>query len=170
MASSEWAKCVKCSACCTYVWWNGYATNTGGTGNNVGSRHTSICRAYHEVIRNCLNTGNTRVFDLSRLGLRRAVWIERFTYGSVRGLGVKFPFAYSTFLSSVLVNHCQYYVSLSLSCRVVRLRIFYFQKGRIFFLIQFYLRWKGESSFASFGLSFDLWGLQMCFHLCLDYI
>ena len=26
----------------------------------------------------------------------RAVWIERFTYGSVRGLGVRVPFAYST--------------------------------------------------------------------------
>ena len=28
--------------------------------------------------------------------VRRAVWAERFTYGSVRGLGVKFPFTYST--------------------------------------------------------------------------
>lgn len=39
------------------------------------------------------------------------------------------------FLSSVLANHCRCCVSpsLSLSCWSVRLRIFYFQKGRRFF-------------------------------------
>ena len=62
-------------------------------------------------------------------------------------------------LSPVLANHCQYYVSLSLSLRVVRLRIFYFQKGRRFFLIQFYLGGKGGSFFASFGLCLGLCGL-----------
>lgn len=70
------------------------------------------------------------------------------------------------FLSTVLVNHCQYCISPSLSCRDVRLRIFYFQKGWSFFLIQFCLGGKGISSFANFGLCFGLCGLQMCLHLC----
>ena len=70
------------------------------------------------------------------------------------------------FLSSVLANHCQYYVLPSLSCRVVRLSIFYFLKRRRFFLIQFCLSGKGGSSFASFGLCLGLFGLQMCLNLC----
>ena len=73
------------------------------------------------------------------------------------------------FCLSVLANHCRCWVSLSLSvsCWSVRLRIFYFQKGRRIFLIQFCLRGKGGSSFASFGLSLDLCSLQMCLHLCV---
>ena len=47
--------------------------------------------------------------------------------------------------------------------------IFYFQKGRRFFLIQFCLRGKGGSSFASFGLCLGLCGLQMCLHMCAGY-
>lgn len=73
------------------------------------------------------------------------------------------------FLTTVSVNHCQYCVSVSLSvsCWSVRLRIFYFLKGRRFFLIQFCLRWNGGSFFASFGLCLGLCGLQMCLHLCV---
>ena len=48
--------------------------------------------------------------------------------------------------------------------------IFYFQKGRRFFLIQFFLRGKGGSSFASFALCLGLCGLQMCLHLCDVYL
>ena len=42
--------------------------------------------------------------DLKSFGLRRAVCAERFKYGSVRGLGVKVPFAYSTLCPSVVIG------------------------------------------------------------------
>src|SRR5690606_13559992 len=35
---------------------------------------------------------------------------------------------------------------------------------------QFCLRGKGGSSFESIGLCLDLWGLQMCLHLCVGYL
>ena len=41
------------------------------------------------------------------------------------------------FLSDASANHCQYYSFPPLSCRLVWLRIFYFQKGRKFFLFNF---------------------------------
>jgi len=41
------------------------------------------------------------------------------------------------FLSDAPANHCQYYSFPPLSCRLVWLRIFYFQKGRKFFLFNF---------------------------------
>jgi len=44
---------------------------------------------------------------------------------------------------------------------------FLFSEGEEIFLIQFCLRGKGGSSFASFALCLGLCGLQMCLHLCV---
>ena len=71
-------------------------------------------------------------------------------------------------LSTVSANHCQHYVSLSLACCVVRLSIFYFQKGRRFFLIQFYLRWTG-TLFAKFWLVCRLVRLGNVCDCCAGY-
>jgi hypothetical protein len=47
---------------------------------------------------------------------------------------------------------------------------FLFSEGQEIFLIQFCLRGKGGSSFASFGLCLGLCGLQMCLHLWAGFL
>lgn len=58
-------------------------------------------------------------------------------------------------------------VFVVLGCAVA---YFLFSEGEEIFLIQFCLRGKGGSSFASFGLCLGLRGLQMCLHLCVGYL